>query len=71
MLKALHIDNGILTSKECSDCASKGLDWYKIIAIVVASKSPEVVQQALDVVREQPGVEDYFLNELAVLLQGR
>ena len=60
VLKTLHIDNGILTSKECSDCASKGLDWYKIIAIVVASKSPEVVQQALDVVREQPGVEDYF-----------
>ena len=71
VLKALHIDNGILTGKECSDCAIKGLDWYKIIAIVVASKPPEVVQQALDVVRGQSGVEEYFLDELAGLLQGR
>ena len=61
MLKALHPDKGILTGKECADCGSKQWDWYKLTAIVVATKPPDVVQQTLDVVREQPAVEYHLL----------
>ena len=70
MLKALHTDKGILTGKECADCGSKVWDWYKLTAIVVATKPPDVVQQTLDVVRKQPAFE-YDLTQLAELLKGR
>ncbi len=74
--KALHTDEGILTGEECSECGSKGWwDWYKIAAIVVATKSTDDVQRALDVVRQQRptgGVnEDYYLKEFARLLRGK
>ena len=72
MLKTLHTNKGILTGKECSDCASKESDWYKLTPIVVATKPPDVVQQTLDVVREQSAVEDSgMLTWLARLLKGR
>ena len=70
MLKTLHTNKGILTGKECSDCASKEYHWYNLTAIVVATKPPDVVRQTLDVVREQPAVE-YDLTQLAELLKGR
>ena len=76
MLKALHTDKGILTGEECSDCASKKWNWYKITSIVVAIKPPDVVQQSLDVVREQSAlqrsaIDRCSLEELANLLKGR
>ena len=70
MLKALHTNKGILTGKECSDCASKKWSWFKLTAIVVATKPSDVVQQTLDVVREQPAV-GYDLTQLAEILKGR
>ena len=70
MLKALHTDKGVLTGEECSDCASKKSDWHKLTAIIVATKPADVVQQTLNVVREQPVVE-YDLTQLANLLKGR
>ena len=71
MLKALHTNKGILIGEECSDCASKGDDWYKPTAIVLATKTPHVVRQTLDV-WEQSALEDSVgLTQLANLLKGR
>ena len=53
MLKVLHTDEGILTGEECSECASKGVDWYDLAAIVIATKNTDDVQRTLDVVRQQ------------------
>ena len=76
VLKALHTDEGILTGEECSECASKGRwDWYTLAAIVIATKSTDDVQRALDVVRQQRPTRDvnenYYLKEFARLLQGK
>ena len=72
MLKALHPDKGILTGKECADCGSKKWNWYKLTAIVVAAKPPDVVQQTLDVVREQFAIENLWtLKDLGEILKGR
>ena len=71
MLKALHTNKGILTTKECRECASERSHWWKLTAIVVATKPPDVVQQTLDVVREQPAIKyDFNLEELTRLLKG-
>ena len=71
MLKALHTDKGILTSEECSECASKRHDWYTLAAIVIATKSTDVVQRALDVVRQQFPTGEYGVKEFARLLRGK
>ena len=71
MLKALHTDEGILTSEECSACANKGLYWYNLAAVVVATKSTDDVQLALDVVRQQFPTGRYNVKEFARLLRGK
>ena len=71
VLKALHTDKGILTSEECSECASKRQDWYSIAAIVIATKTKDDVQRALDVARQQFPTEGYYLEEFARLLQSK
>ena len=76
MLKVLYTDKDILTGKECADCASKKLSWFKLTSIVVAAKPPDVVQQSLDVVREQSAlqrsaIDRCIFEELANLLKGR
>ena len=71
MLKALHTDKGILTGEECSECASKENYWYNFAAIVILTKSTDVVQRALDVVRQQFPTEEYALKQFARLLQGK
>ena len=71
MLKALHINKGILTGKECTDCASKLLEWYELTAIVISTKSPCVVQQSLDVLQKQSVRDCYESKELSRLLKGR
>ena len=71
MLKALHTNKGILTAKECGKCANEEWNWWGLTAIVLATKSPDVVQQTLDVVREQSAVEyDYHLKDLTRHLKG-
>ena len=71
MLKALHTNKGILTDTECGQCASENYYWFRLIAIVVATKPPDVVQQTLDVVREQSPVKHYpDLEQLTRLLKG-
>ena len=71
VLKTLHINKGILTAKECGKCASKERNWCELTAIDIATKRPDVVQQTLDVVREQSAVKyDPFLGELTELLKG-
>ena len=56
VLKALHTDESILTGEECSECGSKKCDWNELAAIVIATKSTDDIQRALDVVRQQfPG----------------
>ena len=57
-------------------CASKGKDWYEPTAVLIATKSPDVVRRALDVVRavrEQSAIEEPhdILKELVILLRGR
>ena len=71
VLKALHTDEGILTSEECSECASKGQNWYNFAAIVVATNATNDVQRALDVVRQQSSREDYYLKQFARLLRSK
>ena len=70
MLNVLHTDKGILTGEECSECASKGVDWYKLAAVVIATKTTDDVQRALDVVRQQFPTEGYYV-EFAGLLRGK
>ena len=71
VLKALHTNKGILKDNECGKCASEGLSLYQLTAIVVATKPPDVVQQTLDIVQEQPAIAySSHLNELAKLLEG-
>ena len=71
MLKALHTDEGILTSEECSVCASKRQDWYTFAAIVIATKTTDDVRRTLDVVQQQFPTEGYYVEELARLLRGK
>ena len=71
VLKALHTDKGILTGEECSECASKKWDCYNHAAIVIATKTTDAVQRALDVVRQQFPRGGYEVKELARLLQGK
>ena len=75
VLKALHTDGAILTGEECSECANKGPHWYRFAALVIATKSTDDVQRALDVVRQQfPGggvFEGYPVVKFARLLQGK
>ena len=72
VLKALHFDEHILTDKECSDCATKGRDWYQLTAIVIATKTQEIVTRTLDVVRKPSAVKDRYdsVTEFVRLLQG-
>ena len=72
VLKVLHTDKDILTGEECSECASKGpWDWYNHASIVIATKSTDVVQRALDVVRQQFPTVGYGVEEFARLLRGK
>ena len=71
VLKALHTDKGILTSEECSECASKRHHWYTLAAIIIATKTSDDVQRALDVARQQFPTEEYVLKHFARLLQGK
>ena len=72
VLKALHTDEGFLTGEECSECGSKGNGhWYSLAAIVVATKTTDDVQRALDVVRQQFPTGGYDVKEFAALLQGK
>jgi len=70
VLKALHTDEAILTGEECSECANKG-DWYRFAAMVIATKSTDDVQRALDVVRQQFPTGRYNVKEFARLLRGK
>ena len=69
VLKALHTDEAILTGEECSECAKKG-GWYRFAALVIATKSTDDVQRALDVVLQQFPGGGYHVEEFARLLQG-
>ena len=71
VLKALHTDKGILTGEECSECASKKWDCYNHAAIVIATKTTDTVQRALDVVQQQFPTEGYHVEEFARLLRGK
>ena len=71
VLKVLHIDKGILTGEECSTCASKRQDWYKLAAIVIAAKTTDDDRRALDAVRQQSSRDEYDLKEFAGLLRGK
>ena len=71
MLKALHTVEGILTGEECSECASKKWDWYTLAALVIATKSTDDVQRALDAVRQQFPTGGYDVKEFARLLPGK
>ena len=71
VLKVLHTDEGLLTGEECSECTSKGNNWYKLASIVIATKTTDDVQRALDVVRQHFPTEGYYAEEFAGLLQGK
>ena len=73
MLKTLHIDKHILSATECAECAGQVRDWYDRVAIVVAAKPPDVVQQCLDLVRDQSETtgHSYRLEQLADRLKGK
>ena len=78
MLKALHTDEGLLTSEEFSECGSKGPNWFNLAAVVVATKTADDIQRALDVVRQQftggfprGGYAEYSSKEFERLLQGK
>ena len=71
MLKVLHTDEGLLTGEECSECTSKGNNWYKLASIVIATKTTDDVQRALDVVRQQSPTGGYHVEEFSKLLRGK
>ena len=70
VLKILHSNKGILTTTECGKCASEKWNWWKLTAIVLATKPPDVVQQTLDVVRETNVECDFYLKKLTSFLKG-
>ena len=71
VLKALHTDKGIMTGEECSECAGKGPSgWYNHASIVIATKTTNDVQRALDVVQQQFPTEN-SMEQFARLLQSK
>ena len=68
MLKWLHSEENIITAKVCAESGTKKENWYKLIATAVATKPPDVIQQIIDFVREQPML--YGSLELARLCKG-
>ena len=73
MLKTLHLDKHILSATECAECVGQVRDWYNRVAIVVAAKPPDVVQQCLGLVRDQSETtgHSYRLEQLADRLKGK
>ena len=67
-----------MTSEEFSECGSKGPNWFNLAAVVVATKTADDIQRALDVVRQQftggfprGGYAEYSSKEFERLLQGK
>ena len=71
VLKALHTDEGILTGEECSECASTKWNPNELAAIVVATKTTDDVQRALDVVQQQFPTGGCDVKEFAKLLRSK
>lgn len=72
VLKLLHSENHILSSKECGECAKWRQYWYEHVAIVTAVKPPDAVKQALDIVHGQSAIDSFPipLTDLARCLKG-
>ena len=69
VLKWLHSEKHILTAKECAEAGNETENWDQVIATAMATKPPDVVQQAIDFVRGQPMY--YWYSELPVYLRGK
>ena len=52
VLKTLHSVKSILNEEECRSVGEVGYFWYDELAVILATKPPGVVQEALGVLEE-------------------
>ena len=55
VLKTLHSVKSILNEEECRSVGEAGYHWDDELAVILATKSPGVVQKTLDVLEEYEG----------------
>ena len=55
VLKTLHSVKSILNEEECRSVGEAGVWWYDELAVILATKPPDVVQEALGVLEEYKG----------------
>ena len=52
VLKTLHLEKSILNEEECRSVGEAEHRWYDELAVVLATKPPGVLQEALGVLEE-------------------
>ena len=55
VLESLHLDKHILNEEECRSVGEAGIWWDDELAVVIAVKPPDAVQETLDVLEEYKG----------------
>ena len=52
VLKTLHSVKSILNEEECRSAGEAGISWDDELAVILATKPPSVVQEALGILEE-------------------
>lgn len=60
VLKALHLEKMILTEEECRGVGEDGKVWNEELALAVALKPPDVMQNTLNVLNEYNNGEQWY-----------
>ena len=68
VLKTLHTVKHILNEEECRSVGKPG-DWRDELAVVIAVKPPDAVQQTLGVLEEN--MEEYWYDSAAKGIQSK
>ena len=59
VLKTLHSVKSILNEEQCRSVGEAGYFWDDELAVILATKPPDVVQEALDVLEKYKGQRWY------------
>ena len=62
VLKTLHSVKSILNEEECRSVGEAWLRWRDDLAVILATKPPDVVQEAMDVLEKYKGPRWYHLT---------
>ena len=52
VLKTLHLEKSILNEEQCRSVGEAGVWWCDELAVILATKPPDVVQESLGVLEE-------------------